>query len=333
MTLNRPHFTCVVIAIVAFMFVAQIEVAAQATFKRGDKVMASPSMLKDDKYYRQCTVIQFDRSANAYQLDCDGTEYVVPSTYVRAPKGTDAVEEEAQVEEPVGEKPKADVAAPPKEEDLPVTKRENKPTTTNKGDGKFKVGDRVLASPKMLKADKNYQPCTITSINPPNSYGMRCDPFNGISFEDYSVREDFVRPWKDATPAPTFDCSLEQPPAANIKTAAASAAVFKRIIYEWEATTYSKTKIGMTFETFQIGRAFKNVYVNSKNALLYEGFPQSATIYPVKTRFVRCVEGTDYNTRRVIEMEYACAKNRFGEWSCGAGGFRKESDLQYVPKK
>ena len=43
-------------------------------------------MLKDDKYYRACTVVKFDETAKAYNLNCDGTEYGVPPAYVRAAK-------------------------------------------------------------------------------------------------------------------------------------------------------------------------------------------------------------------------------------------------------
>ena len=205
---------------------------------------------------------------------------------------------------------------------------------TNQKAVKFKVGDRVKASPAMLKEDKYYQPCTITAFMPPNAYAMRCDPFNGISFEDFTVREDFIRPWNNPTPAPTFDCSFDQPPPVNLKTSPASAAIFKRIIYEWQAVSHSKTKVGVSFETFQIGAPFKNTYARNKNALLYEGFPQNATIYPVKTRMVTCVEGNEYNYRTVWESGYACAKNRFGEWSCGVdGGAPRSLDKQNVPKK
>lgn len=134
-------------------------------------------------------------------------------------------------------------------------------------------------------------------------------------------------------PAPRLECSLEQPAAVDPRTAAASEAVFKRLIYEWEAARETRTRVGVKFEAFQIGRAFKNVYVNAKNGLRAEGFPQNATIYPIKTKFVLCVEGTDMNKRSVVELGNFCAKDSFGQWSCGAGGgTRNSSPLEYVPK-
>ena len=231
----------------------------------------------------------------------------------------------------------------PKRQSATETKNETpnetgtaKTQTPSASDGnrrKFKPGDRVKASPGMMEEDKYYQSCTVLKEMKPNAYYLMCDPHKGISFQDYTVREDFVRAWDNATPAPTFDCSFDQPPVVNTKTSAASAALFKRIIYEWQAVMNSKTRVGVTFETFQIGSPYKNVYANTKNALLHEGFPQNATIYPIKTRFVSCVEDKAWNYRGLFESVYNCAKNRFGEWSCGVGGVTRTLDKQHIPKK
>ena len=298
-------------------------------YKAGDRVEVDVNMSSDPNSdratWRNATVVKvemWEGSVAGYHLRTDdGRDIVSSSRYMRAAKTNEKTE------------PAAQPNAPAKNGPPPVSE----PSTGQKAaapGSKFKVGERVKASPAMLKADKYYQPCTITAVMPPNSYAMRCDPFNGISFEDFTVREDFVRPWSNATPAPVFDCSFDQPAPVNLKTSPASAAVFKRIIYEWQAVSHSKTKVGVTFENFQIGTPFKNTYARNKNALLYEGFPQNATIYPVRTRFVTCVEGNEYNYRTVWESGYACAKNRFGEWSCGVdGGAPRSLDRQSVPKK
>lgn len=332
-TTNWQTHLFVSISIVAFLFIAQLEVAAQdiykVQFKAGDRVEADLNMSgsPDSDYarWRKATVVKVEMwqglVAGYHIKTDDGLELVTAAKYMRPLSEAQKKEDDKQARP----QPKDNDA----DSDRPV------------GDGdagqkrlKFKVGDRVLASPAMLKEDKYYQPCTITSIIPPNAYGVRCDPFHGISFADHLAREDFVRAWTNATPAPTFDCSFDQPPGVNTKTSPASPALFKRIIYEWQAVMNSKTRVGVTFETFQIGKAFKNVYVNTKNALLYEGFPQNATIYPIKTRLVTCVEGSkDYNYRTVWESGYACAKNRFGEWSCGVdGGAPRKVDQQNPPK-
>jgi hypothetical protein len=158
--------------VVALMLITQVGVRAQTNFKPGDKVMASPSMLKDEKYYKPCTVVKFDRSANAYLLDCDGTEYFVPPAYVRAAATqTDANEDERTDLEKL-DKPAA------------------KPARNN---GQFKVGDRVLASVSGLKDDRYYQPCTVIRGLKDNSYGLRCDPHNGQPVMEYSFRPEWIK--------------------------------------------------------------------------------------------------------------------------------------------
>jgi hypothetical protein len=327
---TQAQFLTAITAIALLLTAVSLNFAQdKGQFKAGDRVEVDLNMSgnPNSEYatWRKATVVKVEMwqgSVAGYHLKTDdGRDIVSSARHMRALGKEEQSPPNAQPNEPRKDN-EPPIADPPA--------KDQKPTTGLK----FKVGDRVKASPAMLKEDKYYQPCTITKVMPPNAYAMRCDPFNGISFEDFTVREDFIRPWSNATPAPTFDCSLDQPAAVNLKTSPASAAVFKRIIYEWQAVSNSKTKVGVTFETFRIGTPFKNTYARNKNALLYEGFPQNATIYPIKTRFVTCVEGNEYNYRTVWESGYACAKNRFGEWSCGVdGGAPRMLDKQNVPKK
>ena len=204
-------------------------------------------------------------------------------------------------------------SAPPKEA---VAANETRTANASAGNArKYRPGDRVMSSPAMLKEDKYYQPCTVIKEMKPNSYYLLCDPYNGISFIEQTVREDFVRDWDNATPAPKIECLFNEPPGTVTKTATASAALFKRMIYEKQAASNHRSKVGVTFETFQSGKPFKNIFSGTR--LLYEGLPQSATIYPIKTRFVTCVQGREFNYRTVTETCYACAKDKFGEWTCG----------------
>jgi hypothetical protein len=199
--------------------------------------------------------------------------------------------------------------------------------------GKFKPGDRVMASPGMMNEDKYYQPCTVISAVKPNSYWLLCDPHNGISFRDTTVREDFVRAWSNATPAPKIECPLEEPPGTVTKTAPASAALFKRMIYEKEAASHHNYKVGVKFETFQMGQPYKNVWSGRK--LLHDFLPQGTTVYPVKTRYATCVQARpddQYSRRTVWETCYSCAKDKFGEWTCGPGcGAKNPLEQHNVP--
>lgn len=84
---------------------------------------------------------------------------------------------------------------------------------------KFKPGERVLASPNMSNEEKYFQSCTVVKGLKPNAYHLLCDPHNGISFIEQTVREDFVRPMREAKPAPEIECSIEPPPGAVSRTA------------------------------------------------------------------------------------------------------------------
>ena len=74
--------------------------------------------------------------------------------------------------------------------------------TTDRSNSKYKVGDRVEAEP----CCSTWLRCTITEKIHDTNYAVRCDPQGGFSFMDYKVREDKIRPLKDAAPAPTFEC-------------------------------------------------------------------------------------------------------------------------------
>ena len=197
------------------------------------------------------------------------------------------------------------------------TNSENPKATASTGTTfKFKPRDRVMAS----SDGKNYQPCTVIKGENPKTYHLLCDPHKGYDFTVITLREEYLRAWHTATPAPIPDCPVEEPPGTVSKTAPASAALFKRVIYEKQAASYSNYKVGMKFETFQLGQAYKNVLSGGK--LMHGGLPQGATVYPVKTRYVRCIQARaddSYSTREVWDACYGCAKDKFGEWTCGSG--------------
>jgi hypothetical protein len=225
----------------------------------------------------------------------------------------------------------------PATETKPETRKEPGPTnetpTANPPASKpqkFKPGDRVKASPTMREDDKYYQPCTVVKEMKPNSYYLLCDPHNGISFMDHTAREDFVRAWDNATPAPKIECLFNEPPGTVTKIAPASAALFKRMIYEKVAAENNKAQVGVTFETFQMAKPYKNIITG--RGLLHDFLPQGTTIYPIKTRYAQCVQGVlGFDYRTVIENSYHCAKDKFGEWTCGAAGAAKFLEQHNVP--
>ena len=226
---NWQSYSFASISIIAFLFIAQIAVAAQdiykVQFKAGDRVEADVNMssdpVSDHATWRKSTVVKVEMWQGlvaGYHIKTDGgRELVIAAKYLRPLRESQRKEDDKQARHQPKDPP--DSGRPAGGDDAGA-----KPL-------KFKVGDRVLASPAMLKEDQYYQPCTVTSIIPPNAYGTRCDPFNGISFTDPVVREEFVRAWSNATPPPTFDCSFEQPPSVNTKTSPPSPSLFQTLIY------------------------------------------------------------------------------------------------------
>jgi hypothetical protein len=268
---------------------------AQGTFKPGDKVMASPSMLKDDKYYRPCTVSGF--TAGAYVLDCGGTEYVVQPAYVRPGQNTGA-----GVKDPV----------PPKEPGMGSVR-------LGGGGNGFKVGDRVLASVSGLKGDKYYQPCTVTKGLKDGAYSLKCDPHNGLPFMDYSVRPEWIKAWAGATRAPEqLACPFKKDYAPVSNRAPASAALFQSVIFEWRQSTSDFYDFGITFSDSKVGPAFKNV-VTGPGRKKSDTAPLGATIYPFKTKELMCQKSSTITKRFFREIAYDCFKNDQGEWVCKQG--------------
>ena len=86
-----------IIALFAFTFFWAMNTSAQETFKPGDRVLASPTMLKDEKYFKSCIVVKFDGTANAYIVNCDGAEYTVTPAYIRAAKNKTDTNPEQQL--------------------------------------------------------------------------------------------------------------------------------------------------------------------------------------------------------------------------------------------
>ncbi len=209
-----------------------------------------------------------------------------------------------------------------------------KKTDASQTPSELKVGDRVMASP--LYMETSWWKCTVTNvfvIGAPykNAYGVRCDPREGYPFMTYRVDSDWIRPLKDGSVAPTFDCSFDTPAGTVSRTAGPSAQLFKRVLYE-ENAAVEKTKIGMVFTMFQMGAPFKNLL--TRNGLMNGAAPQNAMIYTMKTQYRICKDfSPEYNSLTVIQEDFVCFKDRNGDWVCGPNSVPKFLEDQSVPKK
>ncbi len=224
--------------------------------------------------------------------------------------------------------------APPKEngeKDAPLPTKETKPAQT----GRFKIGDRVLASPASMSGEEWFEKCTVIkdmlAAEGYDSYQVLCDdPKGGVGRKSY-VKVPFIKAWADAAPPPAApECNLNEPAGEVTKASKATAETFKRVIYDRLAATANGRKIGTTFESFQVGKSLVNRLTGS--GLLHDGAPQGATIYPVKTRFIFCDRYDSRTIRRIYDAQYNCFKDSFGEWICPNSAL-KLSEPIYLPNK
>jgi hypothetical protein len=195
----------------------------------------------------------------------------------------------------------------------------------------FQIGQRVMVSISGHKEESAYQPCTIIRELQYNSYGVRCDPANGLSFMEYSAQPSWIRASSGMAAAPQVSCSFDVPPGKVTKGAAPSAQLFKRIIYEHELPPNFNGRYGMVFQDFAIGSIYPNSIEHGH--LILTGVPQGGKIYPVRTKFTTCREGdARFDYKMTTQMDFACAVDNFGTWSCGAGSTPVYTDKVNVPK-
>ncbi len=121
------------------------------------------------------------------------------------------------------------------------------------------------------------------------------------------------------------ECSYDAAVGTVSRTDQASAQLFKRVLYNWfnldvkEGGTTNPLKVGVTFLEFQMGAPFTNrVFVDPGTGAqrLNDGAPVGATVYPVKTTYIHCGRYRGSTERRVTQQNFACFKDRFGDWVC-----------------
>lgn len=123
-------------------------------------------------------------------------------------------------------------------------------------------------------------------------------------------------------------CSFEEPPGVISANSKPTAATFKRVIFEFYKGNANGRKVGISYQTFTLGKSFVNRLTN--NGLLYDGAPQGATIYSVKTKFSYCDQHADSTIRWNYDAQYSCFKDKFGEWICPSDA-AKISEPTYLP--
>lgn len=125
---------------------------------------------------------------------------------------------------------------------------------------------------------------------------------------------------------PTGDASSAAKPSEQLF----KAKVARIYLVLANGTGMAPLKVGVSFLSFQMGRAFTNIVKVDPHSGAYrinDAAPPNATIYPVVSTHVVCEQYRDSTLRRRVENKYACFKNRDGEWVCGADGIPKTTQL------
>lgn len=223
-----------------------------------------------------------------------------------------------------------------------VKNNQSQTTKTGKAQtGRFKVGERVLASPMAMSDEKYFEKCTVIKdymeTEGADAYRVRCDDLKGGIGQESNVKVPFIKTWANAEPPPaTPECPFNEPPGTVTRTSKASAGLFKRVIFEKYRDTSNGQQVGITFQEFQMGAAYKNTVavVSGRGAQRrFDGAPVGAAIYPIKTKYIFCDKHTDSTIRWVVESQFACFKDKFGDWVCPVDSVPKYLEQIYLPNK
>jgi hypothetical protein len=134
-------------------------------------------------------------------------------------------------------------------------------------------------------------------------------------------------------------CTFDPPAAAISRSSVASEAVFSRVIYDFFGSTVDGSlsaplKVGVTFRELAVAPSINNkVVVDPATGAhrLDDGAPVNATLYPVKAIYVYCRAFRNSIEREVVQQNFVCFKDKFGDWTCPTDSFRKVLESSSTP--
>jgi hypothetical protein len=238
-------------------------------------------------------------------------------------------------------KPLESVNNTTRQENKPESKPQQNAKINNAKGGRFKVGERVKASPMSLSEEEYFENCTVIKdyleTEGFDTYRVRCDDPKGGIGKESNVKVPFIRAWANATAAPnTPECPFNEPAGTVNRASKPSAELFKRVIFEKYRDISNGRQVGITYQSFQMGAPYKNVVMSVPGRgvqLKHDGAPEGATIYPLKTKYLFCDKYTDSTLGWVIESQFACFKDKFGNWVCPVDSVPKYLEQIYLPNK
>jgi hypothetical protein len=186
----------------------------------------------------------------------------------------------------------------------------------NQTDAKYNSGDRVECQPTPKIGA--YRKGTVVSMMEDGRYRVRIDD-EPLYPEGIICEQEYMRPTGEAEPPPA-QCPFNKDYVKVSNNAAASADLFKGVIFEWQKSISNFYDFGLTFLDFKMGKPFKNrVYPGVNVRKDVDTAPVGATIYPIKVKELACKKDVTITLRSVTEIEYSCYKSEYGEWVCKNG--------------
>lgn len=218
---------------------------------------------------------------------------------------------------PIGGKAPAETQNPPKT-NIPKTSPGTTANdgATNQADNKYNTGDRVECQPTPRIGA--FRKGSVVSMMEDGRYRVRFDD-EPLYPEGIICSPEYMRPSGEAAP-PIAECPFNKDYPKVSHKAAASAGLFKSVIFEWQQSISNFYDFGLTFLDFKMGKAYKNrVYPGVNVRKDVDTAPVGATIYPIKVKELSCSKDVTITLRVVTEIEYACYKSQHGEWVCMNG--------------
>lgn len=322
---------------------ATFSASAQTQIKVGDRVMASPSSLKDEKYWRHCTVTEVHNFVpkRAYSITCEPeTKGGSPSSFM---VNEDWVKPDTKQKE---EQPQNN------------TDNNDNKTKADKQNGQmqFKVGDRVEIDVIMAGSPQSsiYKKGTVTEANAADkSYVVAVDPLPGklpqsyrIPIRDYG--KFWIRPIQGADNAPNI-------PTEKLRTNENGTVLADRELLDCENLNHSGRN-GSPLPTDLIKKLIRCLIekpsapgMDGARTMDITGFTSGAPhkwrvyedigqgtadtlVYPFHVKFN---EKTFYRTRNVLvtdrEDNFTCFVDKTNLWQCGyATGVKKDGKTQEI---
>lgn len=180
----------------------------------------------------------------------------------------------------------------------------------------LKVGQRVE-----VNVSAHWYKSTILAVNG-DKYRVHYDGYP--SSDDQWVHFTQIRRLAADGNVAKVTCNFNPPAGSFSANSPASESLFKRKLYDYHNIVVNGTAgrpvaIGITFNSFTHGTAFKNTVTNvpGRGAMRrHSGAPVNTMIYPVRASYILCEKYKDGSvSQREINADFSFFVSKDGEWT------------------